>query len=199
MSKTTTIIDCDFFNHITETSKDIKCFNDVISDLNIEPVMHEYVYNEELFSNKCAKDMVAEGLLKIEKFNEFIDDNNEREYVRYLEEFYKYANGKSVQYVNCNYRTYRKSKENLGEIHSICLALIKKYQLFLSDDYGAKSLNAIIEKKSQIRVKNIYDVFADVAIMKNKITTKESFIKVMRFKGHSKDEIKNIKNIWVGD
>lgn len=199
MSMNITIIDCDFFNHITETSKDTKYFEDLIRDLKIVPVMHEYVYFQEMILNKCAEKLVNDGLLKIEKFEEFINDENEEEYVRFFESFYRYANGKNIQYIKNDYKTYRKSRENLGEIHSICLAIIKKYPMLLSDDSGAKRLNNIVEKKSQIVIKNIYDVYSDIAIMKNKFSTRESFENVMRFYGVKKEEVKSIKKKWIGD
>ena len=198
MSKDIIIIDCDFFNHITETSKETKYFEDLVSDLKIVPVMHEYVYFQEMILNKCAKKMVSDGFLKIEKFDEFINEKNEKEYVRYFESFYHYANGKNIQYIKNDYKTYRKSRENLGEIHSICLALIKKYPILLSDDSGAKRLNEKVEKKSQIVIKNIYDVYSDIAIMENKISTKESFDKVMHFEGVIKERVKSIKQKWIG-
>ena len=198
MSKNITIIDCDFFNHITETSKNTKHFEDLISDLKIVPVMHEYVYFQEMILNKCAKKLVNDGLLKIEKFDEFINDENEEEYVRFFESFYHYANGKNIQYIKNDYKTYRRSRENLGEIHSICLALIKKYPILLSDDSGTKRLNCKVEKKNQIVIKNIYDVYSDIAIMENKISTKESFDDVMRFEGVNKEKTKMIKQKWIG-
>ena len=197
MSKIVTIIDCDFFNHITESSKDIKNFEALIKDLNIQPIVHEYVYKEELFSNNCAKKMLECGLLKEEKFDDFINEKNKNEYIRYFETFYKYANGMDIVYKKNNYKTYRKSGENLGEIHSLCLALIKVYPMFLSDDSGAKRLNASIEKKSKIMIKNIYEVYEDIAKLKNKLTTKDMFLSVMTFSGVKKELVKKIKMQWA--
>lgn len=198
MQKTIAIIDCDFFNHITETSQDISSFSNVIVDLNIDPVVHEYVYKQELFSSPHASEMVELGLMRVEKFDDFINANNENEYKRHFENIYKYANSRDIQYINTDYRTYRKSNENLGEIHSICLAMIKKYPLLLSDDSGAKSINRMIESKSRISVKNIYDIYREIATMKHKTTTKNSFINVMRFSGVKKAEVRLIKAGWIG-
>ena len=69
--------------------------------------------------------------------------------------------------------------------------------MLLSDDSGAKSINKMIESKSRISVKNIYEIYDEIAIMESKSTTKDSFLAVMKFTGVKKDKVKAIKEKWI--
>ena len=76
MKRTITIIDCDFFNHIIETSQDINILKNIITDLNLNLVMHEFVYEQELLIYKShASSMIESGLMKIARFDDFINPN----------------------------------------------------------------------------------------------------------------------------
>lgn len=79
-SKREVVIDADFFNKFTEKDTSGQLFIKIMDEIGVVPVMHKYVYLEELHGNILAKSLVGDGIIKIYDYNDFITYENKRNY-----------------------------------------------------------------------------------------------------------------------
>ena len=174
-------------------------FNKIINDLNLEPVVHEFLYDKEMMGNPLVSKLVKEGLLTVIKYEDFLDDIDDPYYRDLFADLYKYCNERPLHYGKTTFRTYQESKVNLGEIHSVILALYTGYPLFFSNDNGAKTMaNTKINTSAfQLEVRNIIDVFDEIATMKNKTLTKKDFVNLTKGDEGRKQKIQEIKEKWI--
>lgn len=63
IDKTLAAIDTDFFLAFTEDNKNTFLFLTVMDALNLSPVMHIYVYEQELGASGVAKELVRDGVV----------------------------------------------------------------------------------------------------------------------------------------
>lgn len=179
MDNNVVLLDADFCNILLKNDNNISFFKSIFEILIINPAIHIYVFDNELFHNNSIKALVNENYIKILNYNDFLKDDVDR--VSYQQSFYDYylfMNNEKLD--NLNIFTYRKSEYNLGEIHSLITAQICKIPVFISNDKGAKELayNRINSTAFQIIVKNIEEVFDECEkISKLNSTIKRSIIK----------------------
>lgn len=200
MSKDITIIDNDFLSYCMRSHQNIdgkELFLNICRELNMEPVVHTYVYEQEMFSLKESRELVSEGKMRVIDYPDFLKNEFERTmYERNFEDLYHQMNGEQIVYKNCDVFSYRGGQENLGEIHSILLAMFCRYNVFLSNDGGAKEI-AWSNMKSKVHVYNIIDVFERIAQKENRqYITKADFVALTKGDKGRKKEINRIKELW---
>lgn len=69
-------VDADFFRKMSDKDVDGKLFLRIMAELNIEPVMHEYVYNYELAGNSVVRKLKENEMITVYQYSDFISDIN---------------------------------------------------------------------------------------------------------------------------
>lgn len=149
-------IDADFFRKFTEKDKDGQLFLKVMDVLNIQPVMHEYVYEYELAGDSTVKLLKKNGAIKVYTYSDFINETNKSNYEAQFAKAYKYFN--YSKYIEDIY-AYHHEKESLGEIRTSLMAFYMGIDLFMSDDGAAKAFvtNRLSSRRHRIEVYNVYE------------------------------------------
>ena len=81
-AKRKAVIDADFFIKSTHNDEKAEIFLKMMEDLNIQPVMHHYVYEVELRKSIAVKQLVEKNQIEVYQTEEFVTD--EKEYREYL-------------------------------------------------------------------------------------------------------------------
>ena len=128
--------------------------------------------------NPLVAKLVRENKLIVMKYGDFLADLNDIYYSMLFADLYKYCNGRDLEYGKTNFRTYQEAEANLGEIHSVILALYTNYPVFLSNDNGVKAMvqTKINTTKYCLTVKNVMDVLEEIAIREKTALTKRDFV-----------------------
>lgn len=126
------------------------------------------------------------------------EDINDEYYSNLFSDLYKYCNGREIEFGDRNFVTYQESEANLGEIHSVILALYTGYTLFFSNDNGSKAMVSakINTAQYELKVKNVMDVFEELARLEEKTMTKKDFDTLTKGDKGRKDAIRIIKEKW---
>lgn len=191
------IIDNDFLQCLTSEDKNTFFFLKVMKELNVQPVVHPYVRKREMFASPYAEELIGTGELKALEYSDFITKANETYYKQMFENIYKEMNGTKVTFRNCDVFTFYKAGCNLGEIHSLLLGLVCDYDVFLSNDQGAKDFaERKISAKSRIQVKDVIDVFEGIAANPNSEITKKEFDCHVFLRGKMAEKKKKLKQRW---
>lgn len=161
-------IDTDFFIKLTEKAGNGELLVQIMNELNIQPVMHEYIYREELCGNIIAKGLVESGFIKEITYDFFITAENQAGYESSFRTAYQYFNYDVFKddVYNC-----KRKKENLGEIRTVLMAVYMGIGVFMSDDRMAKTyVNAKINsRRHPMIVKDVHDVFMELAQKEPKV------------------------------
>lgn len=191
------IIDADFINMLTSVSSDPDLLVTMVGDLNVNPCVHTYVANEELFSNTKFKELLSNKVITEIKYEDFLKDELSK--MLYESEFiklYKAVNGP----VNIPIDVFkdRRAKCNMGEIHSVLLAKAQNIAVFLSNDKGARAIanNYINTSIYTLDVKNIPIVLKEIATKQNKKTKWKSAKRLLKDLNVSENEIEEISSLW---
>ncbi|MCM1182461.1 MAG: hypothetical protein NC337_03700 [Roseburia sp.] len=198
--KTKVIADTDFMNYMARAKGEADFyFNKLVEDLRMEPVVHEFLYNKEMMGNPLVAKLVRENKLIVMKYEDFLTDLNDSYYSMLFADLYKYCNGRDLKYGNSDFRTYQEAGANLGEIHSVILALYTGYPVFLSNDNGVKAMvqAKINTAKFRLTVKNVMDVFEEIAAREKTVFTKKDFVNLTKGDSGRKNKIQEIKNKWI--
>lgn len=196
-----TIIDNDFLQYLMRNQKKIDgvmLFQKMVKELNIRPIVHPYVYHQEMFSSGQAKLLVDAGHLKVIEYSDFLKDQQEKDhYNQMFCHMYKSMNGEAVLLKHTDALTYREARANLGEIHSLLLAIFCGYDMFLSNDNGSKHIVDYVAPGKQIDVYNIMDIFKIIAVHRGSLISKEEFLTLTKGDVGRKKQILEIKNNWI--
>ena len=138
--KQTIIIDADFLNVITSASDGEKFFEDIVRSLDFQPLIHQYVADNELFNNNSAKRLIDDGIIQRVTYGEIFDDDFEVFYKQSFADYYYQMNNKEIPCSISNIFKYREAGHNLGEIHSCIMANFLNVSYLMSNDRGAKDL-----------------------------------------------------------
>lgn len=194
------IVDTDFMNYMIRGKDGLEYYFDkIIEDLKLDPVVHEFLYDKEMMGNPLVSKFVKENKLTVIKYQDFLTDLDDTYYSNLFSDLYKFCNNRPLNYGKANFRTYQESEANLGEIHSVLLALYTEYPLFLSNDNGSKTMAStkINTALYQLEVKNIMDIFDELSTMKNTTISKKDFINLTKGDDTRKNNIQRIKEKWV--
>lgn len=194
------IVDTDFMNYMIRGKGDLEYYFDkIIDDLKVDPVIHEFLYHKEMMGNPLITKLVSDKKITVMKYKDFLNDVNDEYYSYLFSDLYKFCNDRPLDYGTTNFRTYQEQGANLGEIHSLILALYTEYPLFFSNDKGAKTI-AVTKVNTtlyQLEVKNIIDLFDELSTRKNKTITKKDFVNLTKGDITRKSEIQRIKEKWI--
>lgn len=192
------IIDSDFILKIIRSSNDDSVFKKIVTGLNIIPILHPYVAYRELDTSTIVKNMIKENFLTVIEYEEFLPDQFVPLYESSFKDFYKFMNGTELNLTNGQtVRTYKKSKESLGEIHSCLLAQYLNIPILMSDDKGAKNL-ANLRVNSQdfkLTVLNIHECLIYIAKQKDRCITLDEALAIS-YQNKDRNKTKELKSIW---
>lgn len=151
------VIDADFFRHITEYERGIKLFLQVMDDLGMEPVMHEFVAGVELKGNTYLQQLIDTGNISVVSYKDYLKEEDKLEYEEYFLDAYERINHLDFSKRSDIYQ-YADQGESLGEIRSLYMAKKMGCIYFMSDDADAKYLaNNFFSSKSKVSVKTLFD------------------------------------------
>ena len=129
-AKRKAVINADFFIKSTHNDEKAEIFLKMMEDLNIQPVMHHYVYEVELRKSIAVKQLVEKNQIEVYQTEEFVTD--EKEYREYFLDAYEWFNRFELKEGE-NIYTYHEEDESLGEIRSLYLAKKKEQKLLLNN------------------------------------------------------------------
>lgn len=161
------LVDSDFCNMIApgNTIPKEKAFvKSIFDSLGKAPIIHTFVYNEELLTNSAIKELVEESYIEIIEYDAFLtEDWYKTQYIDDFVDYYDYMNSEAIP-AKFDEIIKHRAKKNMGEIHSLILAHYLEIPIFMSNDRGAKQLaqSKIDSSASQIAVKNVCEVFCDI-------------------------------------
>jgi hypothetical protein len=161
------VIDTDYFKKFTEKCPSGELFLRIMDEMNVSPVMHSYVYTEELMDNRTAIELVEKNEIKIYNYSNFIDENNINDYEDKFKRAYKDFNFKEF---DRNIYEYRHDKESLGEIRSTLMAWYMNINIFMSDDREAELFvtGKLSNHRRKIIVYNVYDTLKEISLKSTK-------------------------------
>ena len=161
------VIDSDFGNMIAPENiieKEKEFVRSIFNSLQKKPVVHIFVYEQELLTNKVIKELVAEQFIDVIDYNTFLPaDIFKIQYAETFADFYNFMNGETIEKV-FDVITKHHSKKNMGEIHSLILTHYMGIPIFMSNDNGAKNLakSKINTKSFTIDIMNVCEVFCEI-------------------------------------
>ena len=132
--KTRAVIDADFFIKLAQYDKKAVVFQKIMDDLNIQPVMHEYVARKEIKTIPEIQDLIQEGKIIVLNDTDYITDENREDYEEYFKQAYEIMNHYEFPDGEDIY-TYECPDESLGEIRSIFMVKILGGSLVLIAAY----------------------------------------------------------------
>lgn len=179
MNKKEVIVDTGFLEKLSCEGKNLETFKRVLSDLGYKPVVHPYIAANELDMHFYFDKLVAEGVVRVVDYNEFLYDEEDKIlYESYfvnihntLREYLEVKGGKKqleklVLPPGQTVFTYRKASMSLGDVHMILMAFFAEMPIILTEDSDIDMLRSITRRKmgSERYTLNIYSVL-DLLIM----------------------------------
>lgn len=157
-------IDTDFFIKFTELDEKRTLFERVMEALQVELVMHSYVFKYELKHSQIAKEMVDSGYIKVYSEADFLSEDR-AVYEMLFRTAYKSFNHVEFEH---DFYQYKHAGESLGEIRTALMALSMGIDLMMTDDREAKTYisNRISSARNKIEVCTILDVLMKVDELK---------------------------------
>ena len=158
-------VDTAFLSKLTEEDQRGVLFKNIMLQMRRSPVMHQYVYKEELHGNMSARNLVEEGSVQLVQFADFLKNKADMAFYEGLfRQAYKGMNGRELP-KTADVFTYRHEKENIGEIHTALMAQYLNIDLMVSHDDGAKKYieEHMSSRRHELTVWNIQDVFKALA------------------------------------
>ena len=193
------IVDTDFLNHIIRTPNGASILEKIIIFFDYELLIHPWTYERELVYTDVKK--FVDKNVKILTFDDIIlDEGDNSIYESLFKVLFEEMNGRSVDFGRQNFKTYNKSGENLGEIHSVIAAQFLGIPLLLSDDYHAKETAArrLNFLGYNLNVKNSFDLLCEMIIKDKSNVSKDDAIKIIKnYKERYHEKyIKQIKELY---
>lgn len=159
------IIDTDFLNHILKTPHGEAIMTAIKNYYGFHFCMHPWVYDREIRGLNTKVESFVQKNVEVFDYADFISSPVEgMMYEIYFKEIYRAMNRKELDLGGQTYQTYNKSQENLGEIHSVIMAMFTNIPLLLSDDYNAKEIAAkrINSSGYFLDVKKSFDILCEI-------------------------------------
>lgn len=169
-----------------------------MDDLNVQPVMHEFVAETELSRNQYLEQLLREHQLVVVRYEDYLRDYADRdEYREYFLDAYERINRYEFPENEDIYR-YAEKQESLGEIRSLYMAVKKGYRYFMSDDGDSRSLAAnFFSSKNAVEVKTLYDVLIMCKEKGTELTWKLINPTVMNAMNKRQDRIGTLKRLYM--
>lgn len=161
------VIDSDFCNMIApgnNIEKEKEFVRSIFNSLQKKPIVHIFVSEQELLTNKVIKELVEENFIDVINYDTFLPAEIFKiQYAETFADFYNFMNGEFIEKV-FDVITKHHSKKNMGEIHSLILAQYMGIPIFMSNDNGAKNLakSRVNTQSFSIDVMNVCEVFCEI-------------------------------------
>lgn len=189
------VIDADFFRNITEHEQKSDLFLQVMTDLGMKPVMHEFVAKVELQGNVYLQKLLDEGFITIISYEDYLNKENKEEYEEYFREAYERINRFDFPERH-NIYEYAERGESLGEIRSLYMARKMGYIYFMSDDADAKVLaKSFFSSKSAVQVLSLYDALV-MCKKSTKLRWKDINPTVTKAMRKRQDKVNTLKKLY---
>lgn len=202
MTKDSTLVAVDtaFLLKLTEQDKKGELFINIMTQMQRSPVMHRFIFDQELLGNATARHLVNDGIITLMDVTDFLTDDEDRQHYRRLfHQAYRGMNGCLLPN-ETDIFTYHRVKENLGEIHTALMAQHLHIDLMVSHDIGAKSYieNHMSSARHPLMVYNIGDVLVFLAACDRSVVKWQDVKGVAKrlFSGSYYD---NIRDCWQAD
>lgn len=159
-------------DRVTEEYDVVDVFKKIFDSLGKKPVIHEYVYNNELIVlGPSVKDtlqkLVKSDYIKVVKFSDHIEDynnpsSNNRSF--YCLQCQKIRQHCSMSKIPTGLDIFQNAEGwSLGEIHSYLMAVSMGYEYLYSNDRDVKNFNYVFPENKHITVKNIDQVIKEMS------------------------------------
>lgn len=190
------IIDTDFLNHIVRTPNGETVMKKIIDYFDYKLLMHPFVYKREIKNIHSDTERFVKNYVKVLKYSDFI--KSEEDDYMYNFDFvilFKEMNSREISFGNQNYRTYHKSNENLGEIHSVLLSRALNIPVLLSDDFNAKEIAAkrMNHQGYTLEVIKSFELICQIAKERKDILSLDECRAIIR--NHKPEKIKDYEKI----
>lgn len=213
MNKKEVIVDTVFLEKLSCEGKNLEIFKKVLLDLEYKPVVHPYIAANELDMHSYFDKLVAEGVVRIADYNEFLcDDEDQTLYESYfvdihnaLREYLKAKGGKKqleklVLPPGQTVFTYRQASMSLGDVHMILMAFFAGMPIILTEDSDIDILRSITKRKmgSERYTLNIYsavDLLIMIAEKEETIFEKSDLINIVKSIGERVHQ-SDVKQAW---
>lgn len=190
-------LDADFLNSVLVD--DGLVFISLMKSLDVVPVVHCFVANQELFGNSLADKLIKNETIKVVNYDDFLEDN----YTRILydinfRKIYQNVNGESLpNSVSIYDESFHISGKNAGEILTELMCKEMRIPLFASNDWGAKKYAKIYINSSdyQLDVKNLIDILRIVGTRVNDLSWK--MVKRLLSTDNLKQYKDEIRRMWI--
>lgn len=191
------VIDADFFRKITDYERGTALFLRVMNELNMQPVMHEFVAESELRGNEYLQGLLKTDEIIIVRYDEYLNEEDKEPYDEYFREAFEWINlypfpkGKDIY-------TYADKAESLGEIRSLYMARKLGYTYFMSDDADAKTLVRNFFPQNSITVQTLYEVFVVCKEKGTSLVWKDINVTATNVMRVRQDKLNHLKEIYGG-
>lgn len=191
-------IDADFFRKITDYERGTALFLRVMNELNIQPVMHEFVAGNELEGNPYLQELLEANEIIVIHYSDYLKAADRESYEDYFREAYErinrfpFARGGNIY-------TYAENQESLGEIRSFYMAKKLGYTYFMSDDADARTLaRNFSSSKYKVIVQTLYDVFTECRAKGTSLMWKDIKVTATNAMRKRQDKLNKLKEIYGG-
>lgn len=197
-NRTKAVIDADFFINTTEYDRNTTFFLRILDEMEMQPVMHEFVAKVELCQNKYLDQLLQSGRIVTIRYEDYLlSDTDKEEYREYFLDVYERINLYTFP-VNEDIYAYSGRQESLGEIRSLYMAMKKGYHYFMSDDRHSKSLaKNFFSSKHAIEVDSLYDVLVKCKKRGTALAWKDIRPAVTNAMNKRQDKIEYLKKLYI--
>lgn len=191
------VIDADFFIHATQYEQNTTLFLQIMRDLGLHPVMHDFVANTELGKDPYLRSLRDNRQLTVINYENYLLCSRDREeYDEYFREAYEKLNRFPFPEHEDIYQ-YASLHESLGEIRSLYMAVKNNYPYFMSDDGGSRLLaKTFFSNKHKIEVKCLYDALIQCKDQGTSLTWKAINPTVSNALRSRQDRLNTLKELY---
>lgn len=202
MGKKEAVLDCDFLlNLLTNTS--VEFFIQLMDELEVSPVVHSYVADVELEYCQEAQELIKEGYIRKIEYAEYLKTEMQRDNynqaVWFILDIFNDGILPPLRYRNVFRDDFSYKTHSIGEVLSELMAKELKFELFASNDFGAKIIanRHINSTYYKLKVWNLADVFKEIGKRENSLQWKD--IKSALRDERWKRDKKKLREFWIQD
>lgn len=202
MSKKEVVLDCDFLSSLLENTS-IDFFKQVMDELDVSPVVHSYVADEELEYCSEAQDLIKEGYIRKIEYSEYLHSDLQREQynqaVWYIMDIINDDKLPPQKYQNVFREGFSYKNHSIGEVLSELMAKELGLELFASNDFGAKSIaNRHINCTYYVlKVRNLAEIFYEIGHRENGLKWKDIKAALRDEHNRWKRDRDKLRSLWV--
>ena len=163
MEKTEVIVDTCFLQKLSSEGKVIDNIKRVLAELEYIPVVHPYIYEQELSLHSYFVRLVEDGYIKVMGYDEFQKDAIDKQtYEAYYDVLYeemrltleamnspKQVEKLCLQKGQTIYNTHKQGS-SMGDVHMILMASYLQMPILLTEDSDIEMLRDIAKRRMQL-------------------------------------------------